>query len=192
MGLYFCSLDFLKSHFCLNPNGTESQPSAIQAVCFGVIARTFCGSILIPVTVIKTRYESGVFSYGSLRQALRHTYASEGPRGLISGLIPTLMRDAPFSGLYFMFYSQMRNMALSSSSTSSNTKSISPIVTFTIGLNAGLMASFVTHPMDVVSSLFYLCICHQMSAHKTPISVYIQLISNSRIIPMTLNRVIEG
>ncbi len=102
------------------------------------------------MTVVKTRYESGIFSYGSISQALRHTYVSEGARGLMSGLVPTLMRDAPFSGLYFMFYSQLRNLLIISSPSASNSSSFSPILTFTCGLNAGLMASVVTHPMDVV------------------------------------------
>jgi solute carrier family 25 protein 38 len=150
VGLYFCSLDWLQTHFCKNSNGFKSQPSAIQAVSFGLIARSFVGAVLIPVTVVKTRYESGIFSYGSISQALRHTYVSEGARGLMSGLVPTLMRDAPFSGLYFMFYSQLRNLLIISSPSASNTSSFSPILTFTCGLNAGLMASVVTHPMDVV------------------------------------------
>ncbi|CAG2114062.1 unnamed protein product [Medioppia subpectinata] len=149
VGLHFSALDFLKTRFCKNSNGVQCQPSAVQALCFGVISRSFSGFILIPVTVIKTRYESGIFSYKTLRQALRHTYVSEGPRGLIAGLMPTLMRDAPFSGLYYMFYSQLRQMALRSSSTSPSNQSISPILTFTIGLNAGLLASIVTQPMDV-------------------------------------------
>lgn len=154
VGLYFCSLNWLKGVFLQTPNTIHSQPSAIQAICIGVIARTFSGSVLIPVTVIKTRYESGVFAYGSIGQALRHTYVSEGCRGLMSGLVPTLMRDAPFSGLYFMFYSQLRNLALTSSPSNSSAlhQTTSPILTFTIGLNAGLMASVVTHPMDVVKT----------------------------------------
>lgn len=152
VGLYFCSLDWLQSHFCQNSNGSQSHPSAIQAICFGLIARTFSGSVLIPVTVVKTRYESGVFSYGSLSQAMRQTYVSEGARGLTSGLLPTIMRDAPFSGLYFMFYSKLKTLCVVSSHSSSNTSSISPILTFICGLNAGLMASIVTHPMDVIKT----------------------------------------
>jgi len=154
VGLYFCSLDWLQSQFCSKSNGSKSHPSALQAVFFGVVARSFSGSVLIPVTVIKTRYESGVFSYGSVSQALRHTYVSEGARGLTSGLVPTLMRDAPFSGLYFMFYSQLKSLFLVSSPSATNNSSISPILTFSCGLNAGLMASIATHPMDVVSISF--------------------------------------
>ncbi|XP_054168047.1 LOW QUALITY PROTEIN: mitochondrial glycine transporter-like [Oppia nitens] len=153
IGLYFCSLDYLKTQFCKNSNGVQCQPSAIEAVSFGLIARSFAGFVLIPVTVVKTRYESGVFAYGSLGQALRHTYVSEGARGLVCGLVPTLMRDAPFSGLYYMFYSQLKQVVvMSSSSSSSNNTCISPVLNFTIGLNAGLLASIVTHPMDVVKT----------------------------------------
>ena len=52
--------------------------------------------------------QSGVYQYGGMTQALRVIYQTEGVRGLCCGLIPTLFRDAPFSGLYFMFYTQTK------------------------------------------------------------------------------------
>lgn len=53
-------------------------------------------------------FQSGVYSYGSVREAMRSIYTKEGARGLTCGLIPTLLRDAPFSGLYLMFYTQTK------------------------------------------------------------------------------------
>lgn len=71
-----------------------------------------------PITVIKTRYESGTYSYESIYAALRSIYCSEGHRGLFRGLTATLLRDAPFSGLYLMFYSQTRTTVLHGTGTS--------------------------------------------------------------------------
>lgn len=54
------------------------------------------------------RYESGFYKYNSLGGALKAIYQAEGIRGLACGLGPTLARDAPFSGLYLMFYTQAK------------------------------------------------------------------------------------
>lgn len=80
----------------------------LQAVSLGITARTMCGCLLIPITVVKTRFESGVYRYENMGQALRLIYRQEGIRGLSSGLAPTLLRDAPYSGLYLMFYTQLK------------------------------------------------------------------------------------
>lgn len=54
--------------------------------------------------------QSGRYGYGSIYAALRSIYRSEGHRGLFSGLTATLLRDAPFSGIYLMFYNQTKNI----------------------------------------------------------------------------------
>lgn len=52
--------------------------------------------------------QSGIYTYNGMISALNAIYKAEGPRGLCRGLIPTLFRDAPFSGLYLMFYTQTK------------------------------------------------------------------------------------
>jgi len=148
VGIYFTILNAIQSKVCDHKNST---PSPVEAICMGVAARSISGTLLLPATVIKTRYESGLFDYQSLRHALKVTYSTEGTRGLFSGLTPTLLRDAPFSGLYFMFYSQLK-LLLPSTSTSSPSSHAKPIGTFMCGLTAGLAASLVTHPFDVVKT----------------------------------------
>ena len=154
VGLHFCCLDTLQNHFC---DGRKPSPS--EAFIFGSASRSVAGVLLIPVTVIKTRYESGVFFYRNLTDAVRHTYKSEGTRGFTSGLLPTLARDVPFSGLYYMFYSQLKSavspLLIDQNDPQKKRASIftSSFVTFLCGMNAGLLASFVTQPMDVVCLL---------------------------------------
>ena len=62
-------------------------------------ARTIAGCAMIPITVLKTRFESGHFNYTKMSSALIDIYSHEGLRGLSCGLVPTLARDAPYSGI---------------------------------------------------------------------------------------------
>jgi len=49
-----------------------------------------------------------VYKYRGTLDALRAVSRAEGLRGLTAGLLPTLLRDVPFSGLYFMFYERLK------------------------------------------------------------------------------------
>lgn len=60
-------------------------------------------SVFISIVLLYS-HQSGMFQYGGVMKALRSIYLSEGTRGLYSGLLATLVRDAPFSGLYLLFY----------------------------------------------------------------------------------------
>ncbi|XP_049868709.1 mitochondrial glycine transporter-like isoform X3 [Pectinophora gossypiella] len=146
VGLYFSSLHWLKAKL----GKTRNQDlSPLEAITLGVVARTMSGVALIPITVIKTRYESGVYKYNSLGGALKAIYRAEGLRGLSCGLGPTLARDAPFSGLYLMFYTQTKQAVpkewLQSPTASS-------IVHFSCGVVAGIAASLATNPADVLKT----------------------------------------
>ncbi|KAL4717990.1 hypothetical protein ACJJTC_013030 [Scirpophaga incertulas] len=146
VGLYFSSLHWLKA----KTGKTRNQDlGAMEAVVLGVMARTMSGVALIPITVIKTRYESGVYKYNSLTDALKSIYKAEGLRGLSCGLGPTLARDAPFSGLYLMFYSQTKQAIPKEWLQTSTTASV---VHFSCGIIAGIAASLVTNPADVLKT----------------------------------------
>ncbi|XP_039753840.1 mitochondrial glycine transporter B-like isoform X1 [Pararge aegeria] len=145
VGLYFSSLHWLKTKL----GKTRQDLGAMEAVALGVIARTMSGVALIPMTVIKTRYESGVYKYNSLGGALKAIYKAEGFRGLSCGLGPTLARDAPFSGLYLMFYTQAKQAIPKECLQSPATASI---VNFSCGIVAGIAASLATNPADVLKT----------------------------------------
>ncbi|XP_034568080.1 mitochondrial glycine transporter A-like [Notolabrus celidotus] len=143
VGLYFSTYYSLKQHYF-----QDGCPGALQAVLLGGGARTVAGIFMLPVTVIKTRYECGRYSYGSVSGALRSVCRTEGPAALFSGLTATLLRDVPFSGIYVMFYSQAKAslpMEIRSSPSA-------PLANFGCGVLAGVLASLTTQPADVVKT----------------------------------------
>uniref|UniRef100_A0A2A4J1B5 Mitochondrial glycine transporter n=1 Tax=Heliothis virescens TaxID=7102 RepID=A0A2A4J1B5_HELVI len=145
VGIYFSSLHWLKAKM----GKSKGDLGALEAVTLGVVARTMSGVALIPITVIKTRYESGVYKYNSLGGALKAIYKAEGFRGLSCGLGPTLARDAPFSGLYLMFYSQTKQSVPKEWMQSPTAASA---VHFSCGILAGIAASLATNPADVLKT----------------------------------------
>lgn len=141
VGMYFSSMHWMKANMC------EGRPSHLQSVLIGSSARAFAGSVMIPFTVIKTRFESNSYNYKSTYQAFRNIMQVEGIRGLTSGLGPTLFRDVPFSGLYLMFYEQLKSMV------PPDLRQTNPTAAhFMSGFAAGVLASLVTQPADVIKT----------------------------------------
>jgi len=152
VGIYFSAMHAMKTKFC------DGKPSSLASVAIGVSARCFAGSIMIPATVIKVRSESGMFQYGGVGEAFKKIYGKEGIKGLTSGILPTLFRDAPFSGLYLMIYQNLKT----------GSASMAPMIGdssqhFMCGISAGCLASMITHPADVIKTKM------QLSSSKTTI-----------------------
>lgn len=62
----------------------------------------------MPATVLKVRYESSLYAYGSLAGAARAIWTTEGPRGFFAGCGATAVRDAPYAGLYVVVYERCK------------------------------------------------------------------------------------
>lgn len=143
VGIYFSTFYSLKQHFF-----HERAPNAGEAVLLGAGARSVAGVSMLPFTVIKARFESGCYNYVSVAGALKSMYQTEGVRSLFSGLTATLLRDAPFSGIYVMFYSQTKKSLPPDVASAP----YAPLVNFSCGVVAGVMASLATQPADVVKT----------------------------------------
>ncbi|XP_006914869.1 mitochondrial glycine transporter isoform X1 [Pteropus alecto] len=143
VGIYFGTLYSLKQYLLRG-----HPPTAMESVILGVGSRSVAGVCMLPITVIKTRYESGRYGYASVYAALRTIYRSEGHRGLFSGLTVTLLRDAPFSGIYLMFYNQTKSIMPHDQLDAA----LIPVVNFSCGIFAGILASLVTQPADVIKT----------------------------------------
>ncbi|OCT83013.1 hypothetical protein XELAEV_18025549mg [Xenopus laevis] len=100
-------------------------------------------SNVLPLTAI-----SGKYGYKSVYGALKNIYKTEGPRGLFSGLTATLLRDAPFSGIYLMFYTRAKKLVPHDQID----PLFSPVLNFSCGIVAGILASVATQPADVIKT----------------------------------------
>lgn len=150
VGLYYASLNFLQSNFShssLIPN------NSYQAFLFALSARSIVSFVLSPITVVKVRYESGRYHYGSLRIAIRDAYFKNG----WVGVVPTLFRDSLFSGVYYMCYTQLKLNSLNDPSNRQNeiveNKKIDHLSNFKFGIISGITASLVTNPLDVLKTV---------------------------------------
>ena len=112
--------------------------------------------------------QSKFYQYGSIREALTLIYKNEGVRGLTCGLLPTLLRDAPFSAVYLMMYTWAKKAVPPEWMDSGP---FVPYVRFSCGVVAGVGASLVTQPFDVIKTKMQL-FPHQFQS-ITPVIVYV-------------------
>lgn len=151
----------------------------------GAVARAFAGLILMPVTVLKVRMESNLHdghddsgrnkassssqtkkARSTIRAATRAIAQTDGLRGFFAGTGATAVRDAPYAGLYVLFYERSKDIlgrariatststsASASKITTSSSSSQSAISTnlLSASLAAGL-ATAVTNPFDAIKT----------------------------------------
>ena len=69
------------------------------------MARTIQTVLVNPIFVIKTRFEVvGFNEYSNTIDAVKKIYAQEGIHGFSTGLKVSLVRDVPFSGIFYPIY----------------------------------------------------------------------------------------
>lgn len=150
--------------------GTHSSSlpklSNLANLTTGAVARAGAGFVLMPMTVIKVRYESSFYGYNSIPGAARDIFLREGVRGFFSGFGVTAMRDAPAAGLYVLFYEQLKKR-LSVFSAGREQAAVSgelPIIgrtmnmsssasiNFGSGVLAAGLATAITNPFDAIKT----------------------------------------
>ncbi|KAL9624916.1 MAG: hypothetical protein Q9160_000963 [Pyrenula sp. 1 TL-2023] len=160
--LYFTTLSSLRRHLLpLQSQNGAVTPTATQNLFTGAIARTLAGLLLMPITVLKVRYESSLYSYPSLSAASRSILATHGPRGFFAGFGATAVRDAPYAGLYVVFYEEGKrklNSFVGATSQGGNAAAAvagggsSAYINFTAGIFSAILATTLTNPFDAVKT----------------------------------------
>lgn len=171
-GIYFTTLDY-----CMHtvPN------SAVNTFLSGAFARTFAGCVMSPFTIVKARMEwQAPGTYNSNLQVFRHVVREEGVRGLYRGMVPTLIRDVPFSGLYVLIYTRLKAVM---EAELPNAPPYS--VHFGSGVVAGVLATTVVHPADVVKTRMQLAIVDK-GAHGE-----LRSVTNSLSLTQTVRKILH-
>lgn len=172
--LYFTSLNALRQGLAQNnsapsllanasgasakstTNVTSALPKLSNSanLATGAAARVAAGFVMMPVTVLKVRYESDYYAYRSLYGAGRDIVRTEGMRGLFSGFGATAARDAPYAGLYVVLYEQLKRYlaSLSSPLGGDGPKTSSSSINFVSGGLAAGLATATTNPFDAVKT----------------------------------------
>lgn len=113
---------------------------------------------MMPITVLKVRYESNLYSYSSLFSASRDIFRTEGLRGFFAGFGATAVRDAPYAGLYVVFYEQSKKRlsrlatSMEEGSESKLSSSTSAGINFVSGVMAAGLGTTFTNPFDAIKT----------------------------------------
>ncbi|KAI8898181.1 mitochondrial carrier domain-containing protein [Globomyces pollinis-pini] len=145
-GLYFYSLHLLRSNLHrIQYRGNQVFSQNFIHLSGGVVARVAVGFIMMPITVVKIRFESSLYQYTNITNAFRSIIKTDGFRGLFAGFGATALRDAPFAGIYVFFYENFK-APIATFTTSHSLTNISS------GLLAGLAATISTQPFDMIKT----------------------------------------
>lgn len=99
-GSYFASLHFFMKKLEDVDMGEHRRHTLASAMA-RIVQSVSCN----PLVVIKTRMEVLSFNeYSGLYDAIKKIYSQEGVGGYYTGLKVSLVRDVPFSGIYFPIY----------------------------------------------------------------------------------------
>ncbi|KAH8829723.1 solute carrier family 25 member 38 [Flagelloscypha sp. PMI_526] len=166
IALYMTSLTQLRTFMAASPNlavfqsPSKSRGSVLPALSptgnllSGATMRVMVGTILNPITVVKARFESGIYGYSDMTSAFRSLVQS-GPRELFRGVLASSLRDAPYAGLFLLCYEGIKRKG----ATLTGERNLAAVQSLSAA-SAGAIATLSTQPFDVIkvhiSSLLYL------------------------------------
>lgn len=114
----------------------------------GIVARFGAVTLISPLELIRTKMQSKTFSYKELYQFVSVKVSEDGWISLWKGWAPTILRDVPFSAMYWYNYENLKRWLCEKSDLYEPTFMIS----FSAGALSGSFAAVATLPFDVVKT----------------------------------------
>ncbi len=143
--LYFTAYDEVKRIFGYHE---LNNPNPFIPVLSGGIARTITVTAVSPIELIRTKIQSERLNYSQLVTAVRTAVKQNGFISLYSGWAPTILRDVPFSMIYWFNYEKFKTFMLKIIKK----EKLTSWQTFLCGAMAGSIAAAITCPFDVVKT----------------------------------------
>ncbi|SCV00803.1 LAME_0G12090g1_1 [Lachancea meyersii CBS 8951] len=136
------------------------QLTMYENLLSGAVTRAVVGVATMPITVLKVRFESTMYNYQSMTEAAKHIFRSEGTRGFFSGCNATILRDAPYAGLYVLFYEQFKlqlprllpSQLITRDGKGMFSSKTSTIVNCLAAFGAASVATTITAPFDTIKT----------------------------------------
>uniref|UniRef100_A0A0L0NN98 Mitochondrial glycine transporter n=1 Tax=Candidozyma auris TaxID=498019 RepID=A0A0L0NN98_CANAR len=173
-GLYFTILSQTRTYIASLKKVSEKSSSSVlpklshaENLATGFVVRAAVGVITMPITIIKTRFESNLYNYNSMYEGFEGIYnEGGGPKGsfknFFKGTAATLARDCPYAGLYVLFYESFKNDVIPSllvpfrrsihdNYLASVTNSLSAVL-------AASVATTITAPFDAIKTRLQLIV----------------------------------
>lgn len=142
--IYFTCYDQLRDFLRY---GLGFQGSHIPLVAGG-LSRLGAVTVISPLELVRTKMQSRRLTYSELQVCIRSAVAQDGVLSLWRGWGPTVLRDVPFSALYWFNYELVKDHLCQRYRMPQANFSVS----FTAGAISGAIAAILTLPFDVVKT----------------------------------------
>ncbi|KAJ3265047.1 hypothetical protein HDU77_006682 [Chytriomyces hyalinus] len=148
--IYYLGYEEIRN--ALYPRLPSNSSEFYAPLIAGSVARAITTCTISPLELIRTRMQSGTGTETTLAgvvEQLRGMVRANGVVSLWRGLGPTLWRDVPFSGIYWLGYETIKKRLSQSNRFDFGNFGNA----FVAGASAGTVAAVITTPFDVSKTL---------------------------------------
>jgi len=154
--MYFTAYEYCKAAYSSMLVPVE-QP-LLSPFLAGCTARFLAVSLISPLELIRTRMQIDGSSFRSVISSVRSSVYQNGISALFLGYSASILRDVPFSGIYFCFYEYFKIVL---------DKNLSPVARdFLSAGSAAAIAGTLTLPFDVIKTRQQMLLGDQMTSSK--------------------------
>lgn len=149
-GIYFTLYDNFRMRL---ERSRPDAPRGLSIVAAGATARVIAATVASPLELARTTLQAGVGGEGAtVLSVLRQVRKQDGMLAWWRGLGPTVLRDAPFSAIYWGVYEMLKHKETSILPKWMFDRGGEFGVYLSSGIGAGAIAAFCTVPPDVVKT----------------------------------------